>query len=44
MMQVARNITDKDDEFLHATRYLLLDRDTKYSDPFRALSTVPFGN
>ena len=35
MMQVARNITDKDDGFLHGTRYLLLDRDTKYSDAFR---------
>ena len=34
MMQVAWNITDKDDGFLNGTRYLLLDRDTKYSAPF----------
>ena len=37
MMQIARNITDKDDGFLRGTRYLLLDRDTKYSEAFRNL-------
>lgn len=37
MMQVARNITDKDDGFLHDTSYLLLDRDTKYTEAFRNL-------
>jgi putative transposase len=35
MMQVARNITDFDDGFLRRKRYLLLDRDAKYSDEFR---------
>ena len=37
MMQIARNITDKDNGFLRGTRYLLLDRDTKYSGAFRNL-------
>jgi len=35
MMQVARNITDVDDQFLRGKRYLILDRDTKYTDGFR---------
>jgi putative transposase len=35
MMQIARNLTDADDGFLRGTRYLILDRDTKYSDAFR---------
>ena len=32
--QIARNITDADDGFLRGTRYLILDRDSKYSDEF----------
>jgi putative transposase len=35
MTQIARNITDTEDGALHGTRYLILDRDTKYSDEFR---------
>ena len=35
MTQIARNITDVDDGFLRGTRYLILDRDAKYSDGFR---------
>lgn len=34
MMQVARNLTDIDDGFLGGKQYLILDRDTKYSDAF----------
>jgi putative transposase len=36
MMQVVRNLTDIDDGFLRGKRYLILDRDTKYSDAFRS--------
>ena len=36
MMQVARNLTDIDDGFLRGKRYLILDRDSKYSDAFRS--------
>jgi len=35
MTQIARNVTDAEEGFLHGTRYLILDRDTKYSDEFR---------
>jgi len=35
MTQIARNVTDTEDGFLRGTRYLILDRDTKYSDEFR---------
>ena len=35
-MQVAPNLTDVDTGFLRGKRYLILDRDTKYSDPFRS--------
>jgi putative transposase len=35
MTQMARNITDVDDGFLRGKRYLILDRDAKYSDGFR---------
>ena len=35
MMQIARSVTDMDDGFLHGKRYLILDRDAKYSDGFR---------
>ena len=34
--QVTRNLTDIDDGFLRGKRYLILDRDTKYSDAFRS--------
>lgn len=36
MAQVARNVTDSHDGFLRDKRYLIMDRDTKYSDAFRA--------
>jgi transposase InsO family protein len=37
MMQVARYLTDCCDGFLSGTRFLILDRDQKYSDGFRKL-------
>ena len=37
MTQIARNIIDVNDGFLRDKRYLLLDRDTKYSDAFRGI-------
>jgi len=36
MMQIARNLTDIEDGFLRGTKYLVLDRDTRYSTEFRA--------
>lgn len=35
ILQVARNVTDADDGFLHGKRYLLMDRDAKLSEAFR---------
>jgi transposase InsO family protein len=35
MTQIARNVTDSGDGFLRGKRYLILDRDTKYSPEFR---------
>ena len=35
MQQVARNLTDVDHGFLANSRYLIMDRDTKYTDAFR---------
>jgi putative transposase len=35
MTQIARNVTNVDDGFLSGTRYLILDRDGKYTDEFR---------
>jgi transposase InsO family protein len=35
MAQIARNVTDVEDDFLRGTRHLILDRDTKYTDEFR---------
>ena len=35
MKQVARNLTDASDGFLSNSRYLIMDRDTKYSAEFR---------
>jgi putative transposase len=37
MLQIARNITDEQSGVLHAKRYLIIDRDTKYSQQFRRL-------
>ena len=37
MLQVARNVTDLQPGALHAKRYLIIDRDTKYSQQFRRL-------
>jgi putative transposase len=34
MAQIARNITDVNDGFLRGKRYLILDRDAKYTDEF----------
>jgi len=39
MMQIGRNLTDPIDGFLAEKRYLILDRDSKYSDAFRSLLT-----
>jgi putative transposase len=39
MMQVARNVTDVRDGFLRGKRYLILNRDTKYTDAFRGIIT-----
>ena len=36
MQQVARNLTDVDDGFLLNKAFLIMDRDTKYTDAFRA--------
>ena len=37
MKQIARNLTDSDDGNLLGTQYLLMDRDTKFSEAFRFL-------
>ena len=37
MLQIARNVTDAQSGALHAKRYLIIDRDTKYSQQFRRL-------
>jgi hypothetical protein len=37
MMQIGRNVTDADTGFLRDKRYLIFDRDAKYSDVFRSL-------
>jgi transposase InsO family protein len=36
MLQVARNLSDVDDGFLRGKKYLLMDRDTKFSEAFRS--------
>jgi transposase InsO family protein len=36
MMQMARNFTDVEEPFLRHARFLIMDRDTKYSATFRA--------
>jgi putative transposase len=35
MLQIARNLTDFEEGFLRSKRYVLIDRDTKYSHDFR---------
>jgi putative transposase len=35
MLQIARNVTDSQAGALHSKRYLIIDRDTKYSEQFR---------
>jgi len=35
MKQVARNLPDVEDGFLLGKAYLIMDRDTKYSEEFR---------
>jgi len=37
MLQIARNVTDSQAGALHSKRYLIIDRDTKYSAQFRRL-------
>ena len=37
MKQVAKNLTDIEDGFLSGKRYLIMDRDTKFSDAFRKI-------
>jgi putative transposase len=37
MKQIARNLTDVEDGFLNGKRYLIMDRDTKFSDAFRKI-------
>ena len=37
MLQIGRNLTDAQSGALHAKRYLIIDRDTKYSQQFRRL-------
>jgi putative transposase len=37
MLQIARNATDSQAGALHSKRYLIIDRDTKYSEQFRRL-------
>jgi transposase InsO family protein len=37
LMQVGRNLTDSEEGFLRDERFILMDRDTKYSESFRTL-------
>jgi putative transposase len=37
MFQVARNVIDTEDGFLREKKYLLMDRDTKFSEEFRGI-------
>ena len=34
MLQIARNLSDAEDGFLRRKKYLLMDRDTKFSEAF----------
>ncbi len=35
LLQIARNVTDAEEGFLRGKRYILMDRDTKFSEVFR---------
>ncbi len=37
MKQIARNLTEAEDGFLNSRRYLIMDRDTKFTDAFRRI-------
>ncbi len=37
MMQIARNLTDAEDGFVKGKRYVLMDRDGKFSPAFQAI-------
>ena len=37
MKQIARNLTDCEDGFLSGKRYLIMDRDSKFTDAFRKI-------
>ena len=37
MIQIARNLTDAEDGFLKGKRYVLMDRDSKFSPAFQAI-------
>ena len=37
MKQIARELTNFEDGFLNGKRYLLMDRDAKFCDSFRAI-------
>jgi len=37
MLQIARNLTDAEQGFLRGRKYLLMDRDTKFSEAFRVV-------
>jgi putative transposase len=37
MRQIARNLTDAEDGFLNGKRYILMDRDAKFSAAYRAI-------
>ena len=37
MYQIARNLSDSQDGFLREKKYLLMDRDTKFSEGFRSI-------
>ena len=37
MKQVARNLVDCEDGFLNGKRYLIMDRDSKFTDRFRGI-------
>ena len=40
MIQIARNLTDAEDGFLKGKRYVLMDRDGKFSPAFQAILTT----
>ncbi|MFH0899704.1 MAG: hypothetical protein V2A73_03650, partial [Pseudomonadota bacterium] len=40
MQQIARNLTDAEEGFLRGKRYLILDRDSLYTDAFRQMLKV----